>query len=91
MDKHKRRRRTAFLLIIVICFCFSFVSGYGDEQHEEKKKPSISEMIKCTFSVYTTPICRSYWDKLKALMNQAQAYFFPPNLDFRGSEEAGRH
>ncbi|KAJ4718801.1 Transmembrane protein [Melia azedarach] len=72
----------------MIGFFFSFVSSSGDEKREEKKKPSISDMMISTFSVYTTPINRSYWGKLKALMNHAQAYFFAPNLDFRGSEEA---
>lgn len=71
--------------------------SFGGDQHNEHqeeeeaeakevKKPSTSAMLKRTFSLYTSasPLSSSnssYRDKLKTFLNQAQAYFFPPNLE----------
>ncbi|KAG6758732.1 hypothetical protein POTOM_039092 [Populus tomentosa] len=33
----------------------------------------------------------SFWENVKAMFNQAQASIFPPNLDFRRSDEAVGH
>ncbi|KAM1113333.1 hypothetical protein ACFX13_046960 [Malus domestica] len=58
-----------------------------DRVNEQPKKPSLWEMTKNAFSLYTSCPLRvpTYLEKAKTLFNQAQAYFFPPNLDSRGS------
>lgn len=61
-----------------------------EEAAEEVKEPSTLETLKSTFALYTSassPLSTSsggsssYWGKLKASLNQAQAYLFPPNLE----------
>ncbi|CAL5439306.1 unnamed protein product [Camellia sinensis] len=62
-----------------------------------KAYTSLSERVKAMFSLSsTTPtptptptprIWSSSWNKAQSLFNQLQAYFFPPNLDFRGRKE----
>lgn len=57
-----------------------------EEAAEEVKEPSTTlETLKSTFALYTSasPLSSSssYWGKLKASLNRAQAYLFPPNLE----------
>lgn len=71
----------------------SFDDDDRHTEHEEVKEPSTTlETLKSTFALYTSassPLSTSssssssssYWGKLKASLNQAQAYFFPPNLE----------
>lgn len=65
----------------------SFDDDDRHTEHEEVKEPSTTlETLKSTFALYTSassPLSSSssYWGKLKASLNQAQAYFFPPNLE----------
>uniref|UniRef100_A0A5B6ZNY2 Uncharacterized protein n=1 Tax=Davidia involucrata TaxID=16924 RepID=A0A5B6ZNY2_DAVIN len=69
--------------LILLFFFIIFLCAVGNEEKsntEEKKTSAI-------FSLPTTTITTST-SKLKTLLNRARAYFFPPNLDFRGSDEA---
>ncbi|KAK9229814.1 hypothetical protein WN944_022780 [Citrus x changshan-huyou] len=98
--------RVIIILCMLFIFISAFgdediQKSFDDDRHneheaaaEEVKKPSTLKMLKSTFALYTSasPLSTSssYWGKLKAFLNQAQAYFFPPNLHFRGSNnEAG--
>ncbi|KAH7515311.1 uncharacterized protein LOC125418654 [Ziziphus jujuba] len=85
--------------IVILCLLFiNFSSTIGDEgqqslnNHEKAEsdtKQSFSGMVRSLFSISTSsPISTSYWGKLKNHVNQAYAYFFPPNLDFRRSDQA---
>ncbi|KAM1010778.1 hypothetical protein ACFX2C_046216 [Malus domestica] len=57
-----------------------------DRVNEQPKKPSLWEMTKLLFLCTNLPLrVPTYLEKAKALFNQVQAYFFPPNLDSRGS------
>ncbi|KAK9280755.1 hypothetical protein L1049_003643 [Liquidambar formosana] len=82
MDKHR-----SFCLLLTI-----FLLTVGDEalhnMEDQERKPTISEMLTSMFSFSTisTPSI-SYLEKAKTLAKQAHAYFFPPNLDFRSSDE----
>ncbi|XP_020415962.1 uncharacterized protein LOC18782589 isoform X2 [Prunus persica] len=77
----------------------------GEQQHkvvEESRnddapeKPSLWKMTRNAFPPYTSSPLRiqSYLEKAKALLNQGQAYIFPPSLEGSGNniyvgEEAG--
>jgi hypothetical protein len=57
---------------------------------KEQKTPSSWDVLKSVFTVYTSsPINAGYFGKLRASLNQAYLYLFPPNIDFRGSKEGG--
>ncbi|KAI7985641.1 hypothetical protein LOK49_LG14G02298 [Camellia lanceoleosa] len=89
-------------LLITIFLSAAFGIGSESEQqllHNNKEGlstkayTSLSERVKDMFSLSsTTPpptprIWSSSWNKAQSLFNQLQAYFFPPNLDFRGRKE----
>ncbi|KAA8541534.1 hypothetical protein F0562_022686 [Nyssa sinensis] len=84
----------------LILFFFIFLLAVGNEEKHNievevqgEKKTSAVEMLKTffTFPIPTTttsfPESRSRWSMVKTLINRAQAYFFPPGLDFRGIDE----
>ncbi|CAL5443614.1 unnamed protein product [Camellia sinensis] len=89
-------------LFLLITIFLSAAFGIGSEQqllHNNKEGlstkayTSLSERVKAMFSLSsTTPpptprIWSSSWNKAQSLFNQLQAYFFPPNLDFRRRKE----
>ncbi|XP_052175696.1 uncharacterized protein LOC127790297 [Diospyros lotus] len=60
------------------------------EEVLQKRPPSLLEMLLNPAKFTTAPPAAadaSFRDKVKALANLLQAYLFPPNLDFRGSDE----
>ncbi|OIT02711.1 PREDICTED: uncharacterized protein LOC109227352 [Nicotiana attenuata] len=63
-----------------------------EQLHMEAKaqKTPIIETVKRMFSFPTTlpQTSTSYWSKLNSLVKQGKAYFSPPTLDFRDSQEA---
>ncbi|BBG98664.1 hypothetical protein Prudu_008128 [Prunus dulcis] len=83
----------------------NIVIDEGEQQHkmvEESRnddapeKPSLWKMTRNAFPPCTSsPLrIRSYLEKAKALLNQGQAYIFPPSLEGSGDniyvgEEAG--
>ncbi|KAJ8557780.1 hypothetical protein K7X08_004546 [Anisodus acutangulus] len=91
------------LFIISFHYTIGSTVGGGQEEEEKqqlqeqllhieegKSKPPIIETVKKMFSFPTsfsqTPT--SYWSKLESLFKQGKAYFSPPTLDFRDSQEA---
>ncbi|XP_059299504.1 uncharacterized protein LOC132052140 [Lycium ferocissimum] len=91
------------LLLFIISFHYTIGSVGGGQEEEEKQfqeqqphleegksKPPIIEIVKTMFSFPTafpqTPT--SYWRKLETLFKQGKAYFSPPTVDFRDSQEA---
>ncbi|XP_009345350.2 uncharacterized protein LOC103937164 isoform X1 [Pyrus x bretschneideri] len=102
MEFKPRICSSGILVILCIFFLINTCAptgalGEGEQQqhykmeeervNEQPKKPSMWEMTKNAFSLYTSSPLRvpTYLDKSKTLFNQIRAYFFPPNLDFRGS------
>ncbi|XP_009616305.1 uncharacterized protein LOC107823796 [Nicotiana tabacum] len=63
-----------------------------EQLHMEAKaqKTPIIETVKRMFSFPTTlpQTSTSYWSKFNSLIKQCKAYFSPPTLDFRDSQEA---
>ncbi|CAK9146095.1 unnamed protein product [Ilex paraguariensis] len=76
-----------------LTFFFIFLlSAAGNEAEQSdmeigENKRSAFETVRSMFSLPSVSTS-SYWMKVKTMMNQAQTYFFPPNLDFRSSDEA---
>nr|XP_016491213.1 PREDICTED: uncharacterized protein LOC107810893 [Nicotiana tabacum] len=56
----------------------------------KSQKTPIIETVKRMFSFPTTlpQTSTSYWSKFNSLIKQGKAYFSPPTLDFRDSQEA---
>ncbi|XP_050382762.1 uncharacterized protein LOC126799575 [Argentina anserina] len=89
----KHTRILAPIILILLCFVVSisaFTVRDGEEREREEvpiHKPSLWEIFKNGFPPYTSSPLKvsSYRDKLKSLTSQLHAYFFPPNLDFRGT------
>ncbi|KAF8007629.1 hypothetical protein BT93_K1586 [Corymbia citriodora subsp. variegata] len=69
------------LIFLGSLFVLSFVLAehppVADDRHPEQKPRSVVHQIMSSASLLN-------WEKLAALARQAHAYFFPPNLDFRG-------
>ncbi|CAL9009440.1 unnamed protein product [Prunus brigantina] len=110
--KLSRKNTCSSAVLLILCTILLLVAtnfGSADEGEQQCKveesrnddapeKPSLWKMTRNAFPPYTSsPLrIRSYLEKAKALLNQGQAYIFPPSLDFRGSgnniyfgEEAG--
>ncbi|KAJ9139566.1 hypothetical protein P3X46_030291 [Hevea brasiliensis] len=66
--------------ILILCFFSIVVSSVGDGHKDQEKRPALS---------FPETLARTYWDWAKTIVHRAQAYFFPPNIDFRGSNGAG--
>ncbi|XP_055830513.1 uncharacterized protein LOC129899537 [Solanum dulcamara] len=100
---HLRSYHFLFLLLLLFITSFHYTIGSaGDEQgggeeqqiqeqqlHEKSRTPII-ETVKRMFSFPAsfpqTPT--NYWSKFESLIKQGKAYFSPPTLDFRDSQEA---
>uniref|UniRef100_A0A5B7BWT8 Transmembrane protein n=1 Tax=Davidia involucrata TaxID=16924 RepID=A0A5B7BWT8_DAVIN len=86
----KCRGITTLFLLWVIILSPGIISTVGDggqnNVEPNQEKPSATEMIRDIYSQLTTSSV-SYWDKVKSFINQVQAEFFPPNLDFRSRDE----
>ncbi|PON85670.1 hypothetical protein TorRG33x02_185260 [Trema orientale] len=54
---------------------------------EIDNKQSFTKILQNTISLLKSSQKRS-WEKIKAVMQEFQFQYFPPNLDFRGSDEA---
>ncbi|PQP99270.1 uncharacterized protein Pyn_15304 [Prunus yedoensis var. nudiflora] len=71
---------------IVIGHYYFGSADEGEQQHkvgrndDAPEKPSLWKMTRNAFPPYT-----SYLEKAKALLNQGQAYIFPPNLEGSGN------
>lgn len=71
-------------------------AGDGQEEEEEQQiqeqqlhitsKTPIIETVKKMFSFPQTSA--NYWSRFESLIKQGKAYFSPPTLDFRDSQEA---
>ncbi|KAK9923990.1 hypothetical protein M0R45_032381 [Rubus argutus] len=87
--KHTRISSTILILLCIVINTFAFTVRNGEEQDREEVpivKPSLWEVFKNGFSLYTTssPLkVTSCWEKVKMFMQPLHVYFFPPNLDFR--------
>ena len=70
------------IFILCIFTTFLFTVGDGDQQNLEGHKRILSfpERLRSMFSFPKTT-STSYWEKVKTLINQARAYFFPPNIE----------
>lgn len=82
-------------IVIVCVFIFFTASMLEDEEETPEKKPikaylterltsllHVSSPTPSTATTTTTPAATaSNWDKLKSLVNNVHAYFFPPNLE----------
>ncbi|XP_030971184.1 uncharacterized protein LOC115991548 [Quercus lobata] len=77
------------IFILCIFTTFLFTVGDGDQQNLEGHKRILyfPKRLRSMFSFPKTT-STSYWEKVKTLINLAHAYFFPPNIDFRGGDEA---
>ncbi|KAL5818523.1 hypothetical protein ACOSQ4_022365 [Xanthoceras sorbifolium] len=84
------RTQTLFLVLFIV-FSQQISSAVGDGgQHRaeyNEEKPPFSKILTDTISVLKNSH-KSSWDKVKAIIHGMQLQFFPPNLDFRGGEEA---
>ncbi|WCJ37140.1 hypothetical protein M5689_018295 [Euphorbia peplus] len=73
MNHNKLTAAAAAILMIFLPFC------WGSEMHananERALRPPFSEMLTSMFFNF------------KSIFNRAQPFFFPPNLDFRGSSK----
>ncbi|BFG23974.1 hypothetical protein CerSpe_102480 [Prunus speciosa] len=92
--KLRRKNTCSSAVLLILCTVLLLVTtsfGSADEGEQQYKveesrnddapeKPSLWKTTRNAFPPYT-----SYLEKAKALLNQGQAYIFPPNLDFRGS------
>ncbi|KAK3035547.1 hypothetical protein RJ639_034752 [Escallonia herrerae] len=102
MADQKSTARGVSTAALLICLFIVFLSPVENVQqessmHGEEEIPTsdLLETVKRMFSTRTTAVPRadigsstsSYWVKARALIDHVQAYFFPPNLDFRGSSE----
>ncbi|CAK7323783.1 unnamed protein product [Dovyalis caffra] len=89
---------------ILVLFLFLLISEIAHGQQapvdlENAQRSNIfSKIIGSLFSSSANPPATtnagtgtSFWDKVRTVFNQAQASIFPPNLDFRGRDEALGH
>ncbi|KAF5739226.1 hypothetical protein HS088_TW12G00428 [Tripterygium wilfordii] len=81
MDGLKNRNLVLFIFLLNAFFVLGYDGGrQGMEDHEQPHKLlSIFNMLRTATSTYC--------DRVKALVNQAHAHFFPPSLDFRSRDE----
>ncbi|KAM3308306.1 hypothetical protein P3S67_010050 [Capsicum chacoense] len=102
MKNHLQLRRYYYSLFLVLLLLFIIISFHytvgsvGDGQAEEeqlqeqqlhmKSRTPIIETVKRLFSSPQTST--NYWNKFESLVRQGKAYFYPPTLDFRDSQEA---
>ncbi|WMV34939.1 hypothetical protein MTR67_028324 [Solanum verrucosum] len=91
-----------YLFLLLLLFTISFhypIGSAGDGQEEEqqiqeqlyvKSKTPIIETVKKMFSFPTSfpQTSANYWSRFESLIKQGKAYFSPPTLDFRDSQEA---
>ncbi|XP_008227974.1 PREDICTED: uncharacterized protein LOC103327421 isoform X2 [Prunus mume] len=108
--KLRRKNTCSSAVLLILCTILVLVTtGFGsaDEGEQQYKveesrnddapeKPSLWKMTRNAFPPYTSsPLgIRSYLEKAKALLNQGQAFIFPPSLEGSGNniyfgEEAG--
>ncbi|XP_022950287.1 uncharacterized protein LOC111453420 [Cucurbita moschata] len=69
-----------FILMLHVASCFA-------EPNKAPERPSFGNFIQETVAILKKSH-PSPWDKVKCLIHQMQLQFFPPNLDFRSSDEA---
>ncbi|KAF3430948.1 hypothetical protein FNV43_RR25678 [Rhamnella rubrinervis] len=86
----QRISAAAILIVFVFIITNSSTRAADDDEREvESGKPWFSDkfrnLISFSFST-SSPVTTSYWGKLKTLINQAHAYFFPPNIEGGGEE-----
>ncbi|KAF3440472.1 hypothetical protein FNV43_RR18756 [Rhamnella rubrinervis] len=82
----KFSRATAILLFWFIVVSIQFPSTIGEVDHLQQGKPSLAKAVIDTLTSFKESHQGS-WDKVKTIIHGFQLKFFPPNLDFRGSEE----
>lgn len=88
LNMELKHTRTILILLCIVINTFAFTVRNGEEQDREGVpivKPSLWEIFKNGFSLYTTssPLkVTSYWEKVKMFMQPLHAYFFPPNLEY---------
>ncbi|KAF5745190.1 hypothetical protein HS088_TW07G00772 [Tripterygium wilfordii] len=81
-------------LLLVFCLIIfpqiHSTSGDGGGPQDDPKtlgNPPLSKLVADTISILKRSH-ESYWEKIKTIVHEMQSQFSPPNLDFRGSEEA---
>ncbi|KAK4719085.1 hypothetical protein R3W88_017423 [Solanum pinnatisectum] len=91
-----------FLLLLLFTISFHYTIGSAgdgqeeeeqqiqEQQHHMKSKTPIIETVKKMFSFPTSfpQTSANYWSRFESLIKQGKAYFSPPTLDFRDSQEA---
>ncbi|GAA0143514.1 hypothetical protein LIER_04182 [Lithospermum erythrorhizon] len=86
--------RVCSISFIVLCCLFIMVhsSGIANSKNEEyvgEKKASVSEMVKCLYSISTSsPFTSEYWVKVRTLLDQGRVYLSSLNLDFKKVDNA---
>ncbi|XP_015078704.1 uncharacterized protein LOC107022622 [Solanum pennellii] len=104
MKNYLQLRSYYYLFFLLLLFTISLhysIGSAGDRQEEEeqqiqeqqlhiKSKTPIIETVKKMFSFPTSfpQTSANYWSRFESLIKQGKAYFSPPTLDFRDSQEA---
>ncbi|KAM6563669.1 hypothetical protein CsatB_023667 [Cannabis sativa] len=89
MDKTSKRRVLFIFWFITISIQITLTKGESLDfihKHEGIKK-SFTKTLQSTISLLKTSHQNS-WKKVKSLMQHIQFHYFPPNLDFKGIDEA---
>ncbi|EEF48728.1 uncharacterized protein LOC8259966 [Ricinus communis] len=78
------------IAVIVVIICVLFVWGAaGDDEAENggEERSAVSHKLTAMFSFRAATITITLWDRARSIVNTVQAYLYPPNLDFRRSNE----
>ncbi|KAM7253971.1 hypothetical protein ACFE04_031653 [Oxalis oulophora] len=54
---------------------------------EQNRRGAYYGVVDSIRSFLSQPLTTSYWNSIKTFTTKTQAYFFPPNLDFKSSKE----
>ncbi|CAK9320304.1 unnamed protein product [Citrullus colocynthis] len=74
------------LLLMLLIFMLNVASCFADS-NKAPERPSFGNFIQETVAILKKSHPTT-WDKIKSLIHQMQLQFFPPNLDFRSSDES---
>ncbi|XP_062114836.1 uncharacterized protein LOC133828261 [Humulus lupulus] len=89
MDKTSKRRVLFIFWFITISILITLTKGESlDFVHKQEDiKQSFTKILRSTISLLKT-FHQNTWEKIKTLMQEIQFQYFPPNLDFKGVNEA---
>ncbi|ONI01979.1 hypothetical protein PRUPE_6G170400 [Prunus persica] len=96
MDKFSRRTALFLFWFIIVSLQIPSTIGEGQQQVEknEQEQTTFGKTMQDTVNVLYDTISvlqkshQNAWDKVKTIISEMQLQFSPPNLDFRGADEA---